>query len=54
MVQGVSPGPMGLDPFLIFLKILSNVPDMAPEPLIAVKPLSFRPPFPDGVDCIAR
>jgi hypothetical protein len=34
MVQGVSPGPMGLDPFLIFLKILSNVPDMAPEPEI--------------------
>jgi hypothetical protein len=32
MVHEVSPGPMGLDPFLIFQKILSNVPDMAPEP----------------------
>jgi hypothetical protein len=27
---------MGLDPFLIFQKILSNVPDMAPEPRKAV------------------
>jgi hypothetical protein len=32
MVHEVSPGPMGLDSFLIFQKILSNVPDMAPEP----------------------